>query len=303
MEGGCYAIKQFAEDVDTGDPATCKRLNATEVVAREFASQGIPALVSLSHKGNHLQVIDDVAYLVFPWTNYKARAKNDIEQYHAETVAGILARMHRADIQVAGLQEPSTWPLTEKRVNDLLVLAQKRNVRDVNYILERREDLFTVVERQHAAHMILAQEKTVSHGDLDHKNVLWDDSGKPLLIDWESARPINPTYELLTEALDWSGITAHFDHRPFEKFLQAYVKEGGVIAVERISAAFDAILGAWIDWMLYNVGRAAGLDSLRQRAIGSEQIDVAVSALLRLEKNIPRLQEIAEAYATTGRRG
>lgn len=301
VKGRSYAIKQFADDLDMGDAATCTRLNATEVTAREFSSRGIPALVSLSRKGEHLQVIDDAGYLVFPWTDSKACDRNTIDQYHAETVAGILARMHRADIRVAGLSEPTTWPLTAERLSSLLELAQQRNVREVVYMLERMDDILAVVERQQSAESILSQEKTVSHGDLDHKNVLWSESGEPLLIDWESARRINPTYELLMEALDWSGITAHFDQRPFEHFLSVYSEAGGVIAIERIPAAFDAILGAWVNWMLYNVGRAAGIEDSRQRAIGSEQIDLAISALLRLEKNVPRLQYIAERCASRSR--
>jgi Ser/Thr protein kinase RdoA (MazF antagonist) len=208
--------------------------------------------------------------------------------------------MHRADLHIEGLRELPTWPLTAERVTDLLTLAQKRNVRDANYMLERIEDILVVVERQHAAHAVLSRNKTVSHGDLDHKNVLWSEDGEPLLIDWESARPINSTYEVLVEALDWSGITAHFDLKPFENFLSVYARVGGVIDEGSIPAAFDAIFGAWVNWMLYNVGRSAGVEDLRQRAIGSEQIDLAVSALLRLEKNIPRLQDIAQRYATGG---
>jgi len=103
---------------------------------------------------------------------------------------------------------------------------------------------------------------------------------------------------LLLEALDWSGITANFEAGPFEDFLQAYVQAGGRIVSETIPAAFDAILGAWVNWMLFNVGRAVGIGDLRQRALGSEQIDVAVGALLRLEKNIPRLGSIATRYAS-----
>ncbi|RLA48946.1 MAG: hypothetical protein DRQ97_02350 [Gammaproteobacteria bacterium] len=33
----------------------------------------------------------------------------------------------------------------------------------------------------------------ISHGDLDHKNGLWDASGKPTIIDWESAIKLDPT--------------------------------------------------------------------------------------------------------------
>src|ERR1700694_1702617 len=43
----------------------------------------------------------------------------------------------------------------------------------------------------------------VSHADLDQKNVLWDENDNPILIDWESVRALNPTYELLITALDW----------------------------------------------------------------------------------------------------
>jgi len=293
VAGVSYAIKQFAGDVEVADAATCARLNATEVVAQEFADRGIPALASLCHDKRHLQVIDDVGYLVFPWTDSKARGRNDIAPYHLHTVAGILARMHRAQLKVDGLRAPPAWPHSVESVTDLLALAQKRNVRDVNYLLERQAQLLALVEKQPAAQALLSRRETVSHGDLDHKNVLWSEAGQPLLIDWESARPINPAYELLMEGLDWSGITAHFDFRPFEDFLLAYVEAGGAIAQECISAAFDAIVGTWINWMLYNVGRAAGLEGLSQRALGSSQVDLALSALLRLEKNIPRLQEIA----------
>jgi len=294
---GCHAVKQLADDVNLADPDTLARINATEAVAAEFSRRGIPALASLARNGSHLQVFDSVGYLVFPWTDSRARPRNAISSYHAETVAGLLARMHRADIAVHGLAEPATWPLSAQRLHDLLALAKQRNVREVEHMLDRMDEILAVVERQQAALSVLARRKTVSHGDLDHKNVLWSDSGEPLLIDWESARPINPTYELLLEALDWSGITAHFDHAPFEHFLSTYTQAGGDICAEFIPAAFDAILGAWINWMLYNVGRAAGVEDLRQRAIGTEQIDVAATALLRLEKHIPRLKRIAQRCA------
>jgi predicted Ser/Thr protein kinase len=38
---------------------------------------------------------------------------------------------------------------------------------------------------------LLNKNTVVSHGDLDQKNVLWDKTGKPILIDWESACKIN----------------------------------------------------------------------------------------------------------------
>ncbi len=294
---GAFAIKQLADDVDVCDVATRTRLNATESVAAAFAALGIPALASLCRDGEHLQVLDGGGYLVFPWTDWRARDRNAIEPCHARCVARILARMHGADLQVAGLAGPATWPLTAARLTDLLELAQRRNVREADHLRGRVDDILAVVERQASAQSVLSARSVVSHGDLDHKNVLWGPDGEPLLIDWESARPINPTYELLLEALDWSGIAANFEVAPFDNFLSAYVREGGEIDAAAVPAAFDAILGAWVNWMLYNVGRAAGVEDLRQRAIGTEQIDLAVSALLHLERNIPRLKDIAGRHA------
>jgi len=144
----------------------------------------------------------------------------------------------------------------------------------------------------------LQRRQVISHGDLDHKNILWDEAGEPLLIDWESARRLNPTYELLLEALDWGGITANFDARPFTTILRAYVDAGGLIDEDMIPAAADAIQGAWVNWLLYNVGRAVGLKDTHQRAIGSGQIDLVISALLRMEKQEDRLTEIAMRFAS-----
>ena len=295
---GRYAVKQIAADLDLRDMATVRRLNATETAARRFADSGIPALVSLARDGQHLRVLDDSGYLVFPWTDSKARGESEIDATHARTVARILARMHRADIRVPGLGRPVTWPLTTARVDELLARAQKHNARDAGYLLQRRNDILTVVQRQDAAGTVLAQQQVVSHGDLDHKNVLWSAVGEPLVIDWESARPLNPTYELLLEALDWSGITANFELAPFDDFLQAYIDAGGVIVGDTLPAAFDAVLGSWVEWLLFNVARAAGVRDLRQRALGSKLVDLSVGALLRLERNSSRITAVAAGYAT-----
>ena len=154
------------------------------------------------------------------------------------------------------------------------------------------------VELQAAALSVLQQDQVISHGDLDHKNVLWDKAGEPLLIDWESARRLNPTYELLLEALDWGGITAHFETGPFVAFLEAYLDAGGRIVADEIPAVADAIQGTWVEWLLFNVGRAVGLHDPHQRAVGLLQVDLSVSTLLRMEKFAPRLTEIAMRYAS-----
>ncbi len=255
-------------------------------------------LCSLAAGGQHLQCQDGVGYLVYPWTDARACTRNGIEKRHSLTVAGLLARMHRSDIHVPELHDPPSLPLTAGRVIDLVKLARQRNVRESRLLESRLDDLLEAVELQTPALAVLARHQVISHGDLDHKNVLWDASGEPLIIDWESARRLNPTYELMLEALDWGGITAHFETQPFITFIEAYLDAGGRISAEEIPAVADAIQATWVEWLLYNVGRAAGLQDAHQRAVGLHQVDLSVSTLLRMEKHAARLTEIALRYAS-----
>jgi thiamine kinase-like enzyme len=295
---GNFAIKQLADDLDMQDAATVERINATELTARAFSEHGVPALYSLASAQQHLQLLDGVGYLVYPWTDAIACDKNGIEKQHALTVAGILARIHRSDIHVPELRDTPALPLTAERVIDLVQLARQRNVRESQLLEARLDDLLEAAELQAPALSVLQQRQVVSHGDLDHKNVLWTKAGEPLLIDWESARRLNPTYELLLEALDWGGITANFETGPFITFLEAYLDAGGTIVADEIPAVADAIQGAWVEWLLFNVGRAAGLHDAHQRAVGLLQVDLSVSTLLRMERFAPRLTEIALRYAS-----
>jgi thiamine kinase-like enzyme len=295
---GSFAIKQLADDLDMQDAATVERMNATEITAREFSEHGVPALYSLASARQHLQLLDGVGYLVYPWTKATACHKNGIKKKHALAVARILARIHRSDIRVPELHDVPALPLTAERVIDLVQLARQRNVRESKLLEARLDDLLEVVELQAPALSVLQHDQVVSHGDLDHKNVLWDEAGEPLLIDWESARRLNPTYELLLEALDWGGITAHFETGPFVTFIEAYLDAGGKIVADEVPAVADAIQAAWVEWLLFNVGRAVGLHDAHQRAVGLLQVDLSISTLLRMEKHALRLTKIAMRYAS-----
>ena len=297
-QSGCFAVKQLADDMDMNDAATVAQINATEVTACEFSRHGIPALFSLHVERQHLQLLDGVGYLVYPWTTATACHRNGIEEHHAVIVAGTLAHIHRSNINVPELQDVPAFPVTAERVTDLVQLARQRNVRYSHILEDRLEDILRIVALHAPALERLKGHQVISHGDLDHKNILWDEAGEPILIDWESARRLNPTYELLLEALDWGGITANFDARPFTTILRAYVDAGGVLVEDMIPAASDAIQGAWVSWLLYNVGRAVGLKDTHQRAIGSSQVDLVLSALLRMEKQKDRLTGIAMRYAS-----
>lgn len=113
--------------------------------------------------------------------------------------------------------------------------------------------------------------------------MLWHND-EPLLIDWESARLLNPTQEILNAALDWSGITTVFNENIFDTMIKAYQQAGGVIVNETLEAAFYGILGNWINWMVYNIERSfkTRSDEAQQQKLGIEQVMMVLKVIVSI---------------------
>jgi hypothetical protein len=286
---GLYAVKQLGPDTDATDPGTVDHYNETEAVAEAFAHYGISAIHALRRQKDYLQTIEGAGYLVYPWTDAVAIDRKNLSETHALKIAALMATMHRVDIQVSGLQETPLASHAEDKIILLVERAIACHARDYQHLEEHLPVFLAIAARQQDARRILAQHRVISHGDLDQKNVLWSAAGEPVLIDWESARRLNPTHDTLVVALDWSGITSAFEHALFERFIVTYCGAGGVIDNGFLQAAFDRILGNWLDWLMFNVGRAIDRVDLDQRALGAEQVDLALATLLRLQRFLPRL--------------
>ena len=290
---GSYAIKQLSPDTDLRLTDTIEHYNVTEAIAETFSEHDISAVFALNRKKTYLQLIEGIGYLVYPWTDAVAVGKNEITEKHVDEIAFVLAKMHSAKLIAPQLKDVVFDSHSEEKILLLVGMAVERNVRNARALKEQLRGFLDVARAHRKSIHILEKNRVVSHGDLDHKNVLWSNSGKPVVIDWESARRLNPSYEALLEALDWSGITATFQHGLFEKFISSYKDAGGVIESSLVQAAFDCILGDWLNWMMYNVGRAIDLEDAEQHSIGIEQIDLALSTILRLKHLMPRLLSIA----------
>lgn len=291
---GVYVVKQLAPDADLDDPATAAHFNATEAVAAQFAARGIGAIHALGHDGAYLQVLDQAAYLVYPWTDAVALDKDVVSASHALKVARLLAKMHLADIAAPDIRAEEQVPVTADEVENLVSQATQHGVDDARELKSRRARFESICAARADAAVILKRRRVVSHGDLDQKNVLWSDSGSPVLIDWESARLLNPTREVFEEALDWSGFLTTFDETVFGKFIREYQLAGGSVHKDEIHAALDVVRGGWLDWLAYNVGRVINLEEAQQSALGNRQIALALSSMDLLEQLAPRLMAIMD---------
>lgn len=279
---GIYAVKQLSADTDLSDPETVYRYNSSEAIAEAFAVRGIPAVYAVRRGDDYLQIIDDQGYLVHPWFDGAALDLSQISDMHALAVARILARMHRADIAFAGLEEHEFEMHPEETIVDLVELAAAFGTAHAAALRRELPELLDIVASARVAADVLASHLVISHGDLDQKNVLWSPWGEPALIDWESARRLHPTYEVLLEAFNWSGIGLRFDRALFRAFVAAYKEAGGLVEADAVEASYRRILGDWVYWLMYNVGRSIDQQNEDQRRLGSEQVDFALAALTRL---------------------
>jgi aminoglycoside phosphotransferase (APT) family kinase protein len=286
---GTYAVKQLSADADIGDPDTVRHYNVTEKIAETFALLGVPAVFALRGDTQYLQVTGDEGYLVYPWNTGAALAIRQVSVTHALAIARILATMHRADIRVCGAELPRFDVHSEEMILDLVERSGSYGSSIAPSLRGELPALLAMVHAQKSAINVLGKNLVLSHGDLDQKNVLWDSAGRPAIIDWESAHRLNPTYEILLQALNWSGIGSRLDPLLFRSILSAYVDAGGVFERESVDASLSCILGDWVNWLMYNVGRCLDPNEPDQQALGRQQVGFALTTLRRLREELPLL--------------
>ncbi|HAU1107400.1 TPA: aminoglycoside phosphotransferase family protein [Legionella pneumophila] len=289
--GSQFAVKQLNSRIQLTEEVK-SQYELTEEIAFQFSQHTIPAVHALKIENNYLILSEDEAFLVYPWITAKALDKDAISEMHALKIAALLAKIHRINLDVPELssQEFDIHPnekislLINQSVNQNLVF--KEQLKSNQGIIVELNNLY-----QNAI-PILQSSSVVSHGDLDQKNVLWDKNDAPFLIDWESARKLNPMYEMINCALDWSGITTPlFNKSLFMKMLKIYASSGVGINKDHFEAAFYGILGNWINWLVYNIERSFSSDK-EQHNIGVEQVLKVLPTILQVKASIAELTQL-----------
>lgn len=283
-----YAIKQIASDTDLSD-ANIESYNLSEKIAADFSKHGIPAVSAIEHQGAYLKIIDGTGFLVYPWIDAKTIGVDEISEKHALQIAVILAKMHNINLNVPEILEPKFDTYTKEDLLELINKAKNSDCVFANLLKQHQAALLTANYNYLAAIPLLKRHAVVSHADLDQKNVLWKTDGAPILIDWESARKLNPSYEIINASLCWSGITTVLNKELFIKMITAYRDANGVIQSSEIEAAFYGVLGNWINWLAYNINRACDTQDLATRNMSIIQVTKVLPVIIRLQIMIPDL--------------
>jgi thiamine kinase-like enzyme len=283
-EHAIYAIKELSKDVDLSNVNIIRNYNLTEKIAARFKQKGIQAVSAIEISGQYLYLIDKTGFLVYPWVNAMALDHDILSERHALIIVEILAKIHAINMDVPEIVEPEFDIHTDDKIIALARRASEVGCSFAPILTRNLKKILIANDWYKNAIPILKNNLVVSHGDLDQKNVLWDENDIPFLIDWESARKLNPTYEIVNASLDWSGITTEFNKTVFIKMINAYQEAGGMIERPSFEAAFDGAIGNWINWMVYNIERSCKNEDVAQKNIGVEQVQLVLSTILQLMK-------------------
>ncbi len=250
---GKYAIKQLSKNIDFTEEVK-QSYELSENIAKQFAENEIPAIVSLSKQGKSLIEIEGNIYIMYPWMEAKDLDKDEVRHDYASRIAQLLAQMHLLNLNIPEITKPK---YDINRDDKILGLIEQTGLSSLPFRAELQSCKTLIIEinkKYRQSIPTLSKVTVVSHGDLDQKNVLWDVDNNPYIIDWESARALNPTQEMLNLALDWSGIASGFlNMEIFISTVTAYKLADGAIDYEGLDVAFNGVLGNLINWLVYNL--------------------------------------------------
>ena len=290
-----YAIKELAPHIDFKNQSIRNNYELSEKIAMMFSNDGIPAISAIHQDGDYLIEIDAAFFLIYPWVNAKTLPTHEpISDQHGIKIAVLISKIHRINLNIFSLpssQEPEFNTLSSAQILDDIKNSQTKKAPFADELKKHQKILLALNQKYLNAISHLKKQSVISHGDLDPKNVLWDAEDQPILIDWESARRLNPAHEIINACFDWSGISLdnNFNQNLFFKMLGAYQKSGGVLDQNLLEPAFYAVAGNWIHWMVFNIQRFCETQDPEVLNLSAEQVSQTLRTIVFLENLIPAL--------------
>ncbi len=230
----------------------------SEKIARKL-SGSIPVSCAKRCGENDIQELEGQYYLIYDFINGKSLRQREITPRHAQKVGAVVAKIHTTDFSELNLINVRP---TNPRVFDWLSLARTGESRDLIWhplITANLEKLSFLTDRMNESRAALSSNETICHGDLDSKNVLWQNN-IPTIIDWESAWFYNPCHDFLDTALYWSkNENESIDYMRFSAFIDGY-RSIKIIQNTDWKTVLYSGYSAKLGWLYYNLKRSAGVD-------------------------------------------
>ncbi len=280
---GTFAVKQLNAAI-MKKPHIRNAYRLSEHVAQAMATHGIPAVAALDCNGDLIQEIEGRTVMVYRWIEGEMLSADPVEPERAWQIGALLGRMHALKLEFPALSQPGWEHFRDDDWDMLTVHAYDGGIpwaTPVRAVMHRLIEWSRLSEQ---ADEKLGHTYVVSHRDLGQKNVLWQDEHTPWLIDWEAAGLVNPTMELVSVALDWSGLaTGVLREDTFGAMMESYVTAGGIVRDAGIDALYG-VMGIWLGWLLFNMRRSLGESIMdeEERQLGIRETPLAIARLRTL---------------------
>jgi len=280
---GTFAIKQLNPAI-MRKPFIRDSYRLSEHIAGAMATHGVPAVAALNCDGDTIREIEGSTVMVYRWIEGETLSAEAVEPGRARQIGALLGRMHALNLQFPALPQPEWEHFRDDDWDMLTFHAYDGGISwatPVRAVMHRLSEWSRLSEQAGAK---LSHMYVVSHRDLDQKNVIWQDEHTPWLIDWEAAGLVNPTMELVSVALDWSGLaTGVVREDTFASIMESYVTTGGVVRDAGIDA-LHGVMGIWLGWLLFNMRRSLGESIMNEdeRQLGIRETPLAIARLRTL---------------------
>ncbi len=284
---GCFAVKVLDAGI-MQKPGIRDEFRRSEHIATIFASEGLPAVTALAVEQDMVQDVDEATVIVFPWMDGEMLSPKPVTIDQAQQIGTVLGRMHTLDLQVSSLPIPEFHTYPDAHWESLIRRAEAAKMLWAEEPESLLADLYTWNRLARQGYDDVEGRWVVSHGDLDQKNVLWQDDHTPWLIDWESVGLVNPALEVIGAALSWSGqMVGPPEQTIFMALLEGY-RRNSDLPHDMGRAALQGCIGNWLHWLEPNMKRSlpgSGAD-LDGREAGIREVRQTLSLLRALAANI-----------------
>ena len=294
----CYAIKQLSPDIDLKSERIINKYELSETIANRFSQYGIAAVSAMEVLGNHLIIIENTGYLVYPWVEGYTLSRNEISENHAIKIAELIAQLHKINMTVSEIEESRFDIHSNEKIDVAIEKSILHKCTFSNKLKENRDFILLMNESYQSVIPLLQEDVVVTHGDIDQLNVLWNKADQAILIDWESARKLNKTREIVQVSLGWSECDAN-NFLLYRRMLQEYIKAGSALNREHLEAALRCPFGRMINWILYNIERACNSSIQKEKDSAAKEINGTLMAMIKHDHIFLELLKISLGFSTS----
>lgn len=290
---GQYAVKALNPQIMQRKTAMSNYI-FSENVAKFAYQNGINALPAIVSNGSCIHEVSGQYYMLFPWVQGKTLPTGTIDIERCKIIGEVLAKIHKIEFsKLIYDNQNETFTTSVVEWNDYAFKGRNDNLEWAYLLLDNLEKCYQWEKLANSSVKLLMNNIVVSHRDLDQKNVLWDENGFLIIIDWEAAGKTNPTQELIDVALNWSGFESGVINKDaFSAIISTYRNHGGEICNNWLDVLNFGFQGK-LDWLAYNIRRSLRLECTddTEQELGTREVINTIQSINDYAAIIPLCRE------------